>query len=78
MPSDKRSRLKRQTAQAYNAGTKMIFRIGELHEQFEPRHKDYAELLLMIAQTVFVARELLKSFATKAWGEFPENPDVWL
>lgn len=56
----------------------MIFRVGELHEQFEKQHKDYAELLLMIAQTVFVAQDLLKSFATKAWGEFPENPDIWL
>lgn len=78
MPSDKRSLLKRYTAQSYNWMQRSIERVGVLHTEFEPHHADYAEILLAIAQTVFIAQDLLKSFATKAWGFFPEDPDIWI
>jgi len=73
MPKTKRDTMKRWLAQAVNHNVSGQKLIGRLFGLFENVHPDYAELLVLIGQSMSITEQLMRQFWVLAWGPLPDD-----
>lgn len=73
MPKTKRDYLKRRVAQAHKHLEEVYKPVADLEVTFRDPHPDLADGLVIIAQTVKNAQDLLEAFAWFAWEMPPES-----
>ncbi len=70
--------MKRELASAINHLDTATKKIGLIHARFEGVHDDYAELLILIAQSMQITQNLMRQFWLLAWGKLPDNIRVYI
>jgi len=65
---EKRRRLKRHVAKAYNDCDRALENIKKLHDLFDGVHKTEADSLVIMAEGLLSVQEMLKAFWTVCWG----------
>lgn len=78
MPKTKRTLLKRKVAQSRNDIDRALGKIAWLHQQFNPVHPDYGQLLEAIAKGLILTKGLLEDFYRIAWGSDPADWDSYV
>jgi hypothetical protein len=77
MPKTKRDLLRRQIAHAYRNVELATWHISQVWEQFDQANKDEVMYLDMIIYDLDIASKLIKEFAIKCWGHWPEDIETW-
>jgi hypothetical protein len=77
MPKTKRDLLRRQIAHAYRNVELATSHIAQVWEQFDQAEKEEVMYLDMIIYDLDIASKLIKEFAIKCWGHWPEDIETW-
>ena len=77
MPKTKRDLMKRDIAAGVNHIQSAQGLIGRVYNQFDGVHEDYAEFLVLIAQSMEISNRLLLDFWRLAWGKIPDDLDTY-
>lgn len=77
MGKTKRDKLRRELAQALHHIDIAVGDIGVVHQAFEGTHNDYADSLFLLAQSLTMVQEGIKTFWLWAWGKVPDNFDSY-
>jgi hypothetical protein len=68
---------KRRVARAYLNLERTLDQLAVLYHVFKEPHPELAEALMLLAQQVIVAQDMLVQFWETCWGEPPENWESW-
>jgi len=77
MPRPHKQRMKRTFAQGYIHLDEAGERLYTLYTIFEPHHKDYAEYILSMLQTIDFLQRQYRKLGELAWGSVPEDLRQW-
>jgi len=72
-----RLKLKRDLAQALHHLQVASDNLGTVYEEFEGVHDDYANSLVMLAQSIELIKGGILAFWESAWGDLPDNIDSY-
>ena len=73
-----RKNQKRKIAQARNDIDRALGKIVILHDEFNPVHPEYAQLLEATAKSLILSKQFLEDFWRLAWGSLPGNWDTFV
>ena len=73
-----RKNQKRKIAQARNDIDRALGKIVILHDEFNPVHPEYAQLLEATAKSLILSKQFLEDFWRLAWGALPGNWDTYV
>lgn len=77
MPKTKRDFMKRHIGHTWHNIETAQAHLNTVRETFAPVHPDYAELLELAMVALEQVLEIVKSFATHAWGGMPKKLESW-
>ena len=78
MTRPSRRNQKRKVAQARNDIDRALGKIVTLHDEFNPVHPEYGQLLEGIAKGLLLEKSLLENFWLLAWGGLPLDWDTFV
>lgn len=77
MPKTKRDFMKRHVGHAWHNIETAQGHLNVVRETFEPIHPEYAKLLQAAMMGLEQVLEIVKAFATHAWGGMPKKLESW-
>jgi len=73
MPARRIDKAKTKAAQANNHLDMSLAALLELYKMFEPTHKEHAQLIMLVSQSILVCQKQLEEFWVHTWGKLPKT-----
>ena len=77
MPKTKRDFLKRHIGHTWHNIETAQGHLNTVRETFAPTHPEYAKLLELAMTSLEQTLEMIRAFATHAWGGMPQKLESW-